>query len=182
VDGSKPGSSSNTATWTAPVRDGKAFEEEWSVEVTTATVDVNRGPDEVFAYVTDPTRFAEWQDGVVSAHMESGELPRVGDKCFMTRRIGFAQRVVASEVTHVDPPRSWGVRGIDGPIRATVDVIVEDLGPGQRSRVSIDIGFEGHGIGKLIVPLVIRPQAAKEMPANLKRLKQRLEGSESSIR
>jgi hypothetical protein len=31
-------------------------------------------------------------------------------------------------------------------------------------------------MGKLLVPLVVRPGARKEMPANLDRLKQRLEG------
>jgi len=116
----------------------------------------------------------------VSGHMEADGAPAVGDTCLMTRRIGFAQRVVTSEVTHIDPPRTWGVRGLDGPIRATVEVTVEGLDGGRRSRVSIDVNFEGHGIGKLIVPLVIRRQAAKEMPANLERLKQRLEGSEPS--
>jgi carbon monoxide dehydrogenase subunit G len=143
----------------------------------TSSVDVDRQPDEVFAFVTDPTHFAEWQNGVARAHMETDGSPAVGDKCFMTRRVGFAQRVVTSEVTHIDPQRRWGVRGIDGPIRAIVDVTVESLDGGSRSRVSIDVDFEGHGIGKLIVPLVVRPQAAKEMPGNLQRLKQRLEGS-----
>jgi hypothetical protein len=43
--------------------------------------------------------------------------------------------------------------------------------------VTITLDFIGHGIGKLIVPLVVRPQAAREMTANMQRLKQRLEGS-----
>jgi hypothetical protein len=150
--------------------------------VPTSIVEVGRRPDEVFAYVTDPTRFAEWQNGVLAGHMETDSTPAVGDKCFMTRRIGLAQRVVTSEVTHVDPPWRWGLRGIDGPIRAVVDVTVDGLDAGRRSRVAIDIEFEGHGIGKLIVPLAVRPQAAKEMPANLLRLKQRLEGSDASQR
>jgi uncharacterized protein YndB with AHSA1/START domain len=149
--------------------------------VPTATVDVDRGPDEVFAYVTDPTRFAEWQNGVVRAHVETNGSPAVGDRCLMTRRIGFAQRVVTSNITHVDPPRTWGLRGIDGPIRAIVNLTVEGLDGGRRSRVAIDIEFEGHGIGKVIVPLVVRPQAAKEMPANLRRMKQHLEGSDSPV-
>lgn len=139
-----------------------------------STVEVDCRPDEVFAYVTDPARFAEWQNGVVSGQMETRDMPAVGDKCLTTRRVGFTRRVFTSEVTHVDPPRTWGVSGIDGPIRATVDVTVEGLDEGRRSRVSIDVDFEGHGIGKLIVPLVVRPQATKEMPANLERLKQRL--------
>lgn len=150
--------------------------------MTSATAEVDRRPEEVFAYVTDPTRFAEWQNGVVTGHMETSGTPAVGDKCLTTRRIGFTQRVFTSEVTHVDPPRTWGVRGIDGPIRATVDVRVEGFDEGRRSRVSIDVDFEGHGIGKLIVPLIVRPQAAKEMPANLMRLQQRLEGPDASRR
>jgi hypothetical protein len=66
------------------------------------------------------------------------------------------------------------VRGIDGPIRACVDVDVQPL---QRdgSRVTIDVDFEGHGIGKVLVPLVVQRQAAKEMPKNLERLRDRLE-------
>jgi hypothetical protein len=143
--------------------------------MSTSIVEVDRRPDEVFDYVTDPTRFAESQNGVVAGHTEPGGAPAVGDRCFMTRRIGFSQRVVTSEVTHVDSPSTWGVRGIDGPIRAIVDVTVEGIDERRRSRVSIDIEFEGHGIGKLIVPLVVRTQAAKEMRGNLGRLKQRLE-------
>lgn len=143
--------------------------------MSTSAVEVDRRPDEVFAYVTDPARFVEWQNGVVDGRMEADGAPAVGDRCLMTRRIGFAQRVVTSEITHVDPPRRWGVRGIDGPIRAIVGVSVEGVDGGRRSRVSINIEFEGHGIGKVIVPLVIRPQAAKEMRGNLEKLKQRLE-------
>ena len=49
------------------------------------------------------------------------------------------------------------------------------LNEGQRSRVTIELDFTGHGIGKLLVPLVVRRSARKEMPANLDKLKQRLE-------
>lgn len=147
-----------------------------------STVEIDCEPEQTFAFVTDPTRFAEWQNGVVTAHMETSGTPAVGDKCLMTRRVGFAQRVTTSAVTHVDPPRTWGVRGIDGPVRATVNVTVEGLDGGKRSRVAIDVEFKGNGIGKLLVPLVVGPQAAKEMPANLKRLKQRLEEPGASRR
>jgi uncharacterized protein YndB with AHSA1/START domain len=140
-----------------------------------STAEVARPPEEVFAYVTDPARFAEWQQGVVSGRMEGSEPHAVGDRCLTTRRIGGSERLVTSEITHIDPPRGWGVRGVDGPIRATVDVNVTLLNEGQRSRVTIDLAFSGHGIGKLLVPLVVHRSARKEMPANLERLKQRLE-------
>ncbi len=68
------------------------------------------------------------------------------------------------------------MRGIDGPIRAIVDLTVEPL-TAHRSRLSIAVDYEGHGIGKLLVPLVVRREARTEMPANLAALKQRLESS-----
>jgi carbon monoxide dehydrogenase subunit G len=138
------------------------------------SIEVDRLPIEVFSYVIDPTRFPEWQHGVVSGHMQSDSLS-VGDRCITRRRIGLVERSVISEVTHVDPPRTWGVRGVDGPIRAEVNVTVEPLDTDQRSKVSIEIDFAGRGLGRLLVPLVVRPQARREMPANVRRLKQLLE-------
>ena len=86
-----------------------------------------------------------------------------------------ASRRVTSELVHIDPPRAWGVRGMDGPIRAAVDVLVEAV-TGSRSRLTISVDFTGHGLGKILVPLVVR-EARKEMPDNVTALKQRLEAS-----
>lgn len=99
----------------------------------TTTTEVARPPEEVFAYVTDPARFAEWQQGVVSGHMDGREPHTVGDTCITTRRIGGSERLSTSEVTH------------------------------------------GHGIGKLLVPLIVRRNARTEMSANIARLKEQLE-------
>ena len=140
----------------------------------TVSTEIDRPAEDVFAYATDPTHFAEWQKGVVDGHLDEPGAPRSGTRCVTTRRIGFANRPATSEVTHIDPPNAWGVRGIDGPIRADVDVTVEPL-TAVRSRVTIAVDFHGHGIGKVLVPLVVRREAAKEMPANLATLKQRLE-------
>jgi len=139
------------------------------------STEVARPPAEVFAYVTDPTRFVEWQKGVVAGRLEGEEPHGVGDRCVTTRRVGFSEQSVTSELTHLDPPRTWGVRGLDGPIRATVDVTVEGLDADSRSRVTIELDFDGHGVGKLLVPLFVMPASRKDMPTNLQRLKQRLE-------
>jgi hypothetical protein len=144
--------------------------------VTSAEID--RPATEVFAYATDPTRFSEWQKGVVGGHMDDpgngSQTPAVGAKCVTTRRIGGANRSSTSELVHTDPPRTWRVRGIDGPIRATVDVLVEPV-TDSRSRLIISVDFTGHGIGKILVPLMVRPEARKEMPDNMAALKQRME-------
>lgn len=45
----------------------------------------------------------------------------------------------------------------------------------SRSRLTISVDFTGHGIGKILVPLMVRREARKEMPANMAALKQRME-------
>src|SRR6266568_4116260 len=75
---------------------------------------------------------------------------------------------------HIDPPKTWGVRGIDGPIRAGVEVLVEPV-TDSRSQLTISVDFTGHGIGKILVPLMVRREARKEMPDNMAALKQRME-------
>ena len=127
--------------------------------VTSITVD--RPAEAVVAYATDPTRFPEWQQGVLSGHMETSGPPTVGTKCHTTRRIGGAERPSVSQVTHIDAPKTWGVRGIDGPIRAIVEVTVEPLSTG-RSQLTISVDFTGQGIGKILVPLVVRREASRK--------------------
>ena len=82
---------------------------------------------------------------------------------------------MTTRITEYDPPRRWADRGIEGPIRAIVAVTVEPLADASRSRITIELDFTGHGIGKLLVPLVVHRQATAEMPENMDRLKQRLE-------
>jgi Polyketide cyclase / dehydrase and lipid transport len=140
------------------------------------SAEIGRPAAEVFAYATDPARFSEWQQGVTAGHMEgpANGTPAVGAICVTTRRIGGASRPSTSELVHIDPPRTWGVRGTDGPIRAAVDVLVEPV-TDSRSRLTISVGFTGHGIGKILVPLMVRREARREMPANMAALKQRVE-------
>jgi uncharacterized protein YndB with AHSA1/START domain len=145
-----------------------------------ASIEIDRPPETTFAYVTDPARFAEWQDNVAAGHMDGDGPVAVGARCQTVRRVGFAERPVTAEVSHVDPPHTWGVRGIEGPVRSEVNVRVDPLGGGERSRVTIELDFSGHGIGVLLVPLVIRRQARAEMPSNMRRLKARLEASPMS--
>ena len=142
-----------------------------------ASAVVDRPAAEVFAYATDPARFPEWQQGVTGGHLDPPGPAQVGTKCLTTRRICGASRTVTSEVTHIDAPRTWGVRGTDGPIRATVDVTVEPL-TGTSSRLTIEVDFDGHGIGKLLVPLIVRRQAHREMPANVGALKRHVEAQQ----
>ncbi len=90
--------------------------------------------------------------------------------------MGGRERTFTSEITEISPPGRWAVRGVDGPIRARVKVAVEPRDGGQQSHVTIRLDFSGHGIGNMLLPLVIR-QAQKEAPQSCRKLKQRLEST-----
>ena len=138
----------------------------------TCSVEIDRSPSEVFPFVTDPCYFGEWQKGVVSGHV-TGE-PAVGSTCTMTRNVGGAERCSTSLITEYVPPQRWAMHGIEGPIRADVHVVVESLDGGVRSRVMIEVVFTGHGLGKLMAPLVVS-RARKEVPVSCQKLKGLLE-------
>ena len=140
-----------------------------------SSIEIARPPEEVFSYVTDPSRLAEWQESVVSTRIEGTGPPGVGSRVVVTRRIGRGERAMTSEMTELSPSRSWGVRGVDGPVRGNVKGTIAPLDDSARSRVTIELDLQGHGLGKLLVPLVVRRQAQKEMPTNLRNLKERLE-------
>ena len=48
---------------------------------------------------------------------------------------------------------------------------------GSRARLTISVDFTGYGIGKILVPLVVRREARKEMPDNMAALKRLIETS-----
>jgi len=139
-----------------------------------SSVEIARPPDEVFTYVTDPSRFPEWQHDVVSVRIEGDGRPGVGSRFTTTRRVGGVERTMTQEITEVSPPRSWVVHGVDGPIRPNANVTVEPLDDGARSRVTFALDFEGHGIGKPLLPAV-RRQTLKVAPTSYRNLKERLE-------
>jgi len=139
-----------------------------------SSVEISRSPEDVFSYVTDVQRLPEWQESLVHSHLQGDGPVAVGSRVTQTRRVGGGERTMTSEVTEYSPPRRFAFRGIDGPIRAIAKGAVEPLGDGARSRFTIELDFEGHGIGKLLLPLV-RRQVRQELPRNHRHLKERLE-------
>jgi uncharacterized protein YndB with AHSA1/START domain len=161
------------------VRYELAIPELWRCDVIESDVTIARPPAEVFSYVTDPSRFGDWQSGVVSAHLEGDEPAHVGSRCTMTRRVRGSERSFTSEITKLDPPATWAMHGIDGPVRADVTVTVEPVSEGRESHVTIQVDFHGHGIGKVLLPGVVR-EARQEGPQNCQNLKRQLEGSQGT--
>jgi carbon monoxide dehydrogenase subunit G len=140
------------------------------------SIEISRRPEDVFSYATDLSRFPEWQEGVVSARQEDDAPLTVGSRAVVVRRVGRPELLTTEEIAELNPPRTWAVRGVGGlPVIAIAKGTVEPLDNGERSRVTIALEFEGHGIGKLLVPLFVRRQARRALPRNAQKLKGMLE-------
>lgn len=141
------------------------------------SVEIARRPEDVFAYIDDLARHGEWQEQIVKIRVETEGPTRVGTHVTETRRAGGREMELGYEVTEHDQPRSFAFRGTNGPVRVVGRGTVEPVGDGDRSRVTINLDFEGHGlVGKLLAPIA-RSQARKQVPKDQQRLKQRLESA-----
>ena len=139
-------------------------------------VEIARTPREVFGYIADPAHLPEWQPDVRRAGFEEPAAVGVGARGREVRHVMGSDRSINWEVTDYSPDQRYGVRGIDGPVRAHVTMDVSPSTRGAGTHLEYGIAFEGHGIGRLIATLA-RKGARKDLPAMLDRLKRRLEGA-----
>ena len=140
------------------------------------TIEIARSPEDVFAYIDEVTRHPEWQDGLVSARLVTEGPVQVGSKIAEVRKIGGREQAISYEITERDAPRMFAFRGLDGPIRPSGRGLIEPTGDGSSSRVTFELELTGHGLlGKALLP-VARGQAAKQVPRDQQRLKEKLEG------
>jgi uncharacterized membrane protein len=138
------------------------------------SIEIDRRPEEVFAYLDQLDRHGEWQGNIVSTRVETEGPTRVGSRAVNRRKVPGGERDIRYEVTEHDPPRMVSFRGTDGPVRPVGTLTVEPLDGGSRSRVAIEFDLVGYGLGKLIAPLA-RRQAARQIPQDQTNLKERLE-------
>jgi uncharacterized membrane protein len=138
------------------------------------SVEIARSPEDVFAYIADVPRHPEWQEGLVAVTVETEGPIRAGTRVVHRRKLGPQTVATTSEITLFDPPHVVSFRGIDGPIRAQGSQRVEPAGDG--SRVLFEMEMQGHGVGKLILPMA-RRQAARQVAASHEKLKRILESA-----
>jgi uncharacterized membrane protein len=138
------------------------------------TIEISRGPEDVFAYLDDLATHGEWQEQIVSAKVDGDGPTRVGTRSTEVRKMGGREQQTTYEITEHDPPHKSSWRTVDGPVRAVGSVIVDPVGDGARSRVTIEFNLEGHGLGVLFAPFA-RMQARKQVPKDQAKLKEILE-------
>jgi uncharacterized membrane protein len=138
------------------------------------TIEINRSPADVFAYLDQLDRHGEWQTSIEEVTTVSDGPTGVGTRATEKRKVPGGVREMTYEITEHDPPRRVAFRGLDGPVRPLGTVVIEPLEGGSRSRVRLEFEVRGHGFGKLIAPLV-RLDAKRHITADQRRLKERLE-------
>ena len=139
------------------------------------SIEIDRKPEDVFAYLDDVKRHGEWQEQIVHVQPQDDGPLRVGSRVTETRRVPGGDRTMTYEVTEHDPPRQSSFRVLDGPVRAVGTILIEPIGDGSRSRLTFTLDFKGHGLaGKVLLP-VARTQARKQIPKDQARMKELLE-------
>ena len=141
----------------------------------TESIEINRRPEDVFAYLDDVKRHGEWQEQIVNVEPQGDQPMGVGKRVRETRRVPGGDRTMTYEITEHDPPRQSSFKVLDGPIRAVGSVSVEPAGDGSRTRLTITIDFEGHGLGGKVLLPVAKAQARKQIPKDQARMKELLE-------
>jgi hypothetical protein len=117
-----------------------------------------------------------WQDQIVAVRRETDGPTRVRTRVVETRRLGGREQMPPYEITEHDPPRIFAFRVLAGPVRPVGRGEVVAVADGSRSRMTITLDLEGHGVGRLLLPLV-RSQTRKQLVQDGLRLKQQLESA-----
>jgi uncharacterized protein YndB with AHSA1/START domain len=135
-----------------------------------ASVGIDRPPDEVFAYATDPAHVQDWQSSALEAsvdgQLQAGVTGREVRK-FLGRKMESTIRIEEYE-----PPRRFALQVTSGPVPFHVLQTVEPAGEG--SRVHVVMEGEPGRFFKLAEPLVERA-VRRELEGNFATLKDILE-------
>jgi uncharacterized protein YndB with AHSA1/START domain len=137
------------------------------------SIEIQRPPEEVFAYLDQLDRHTEWQNSLVSAKVETEGATRVGTRVVERRKVPGGARDIPYEITEHEPPHKASFRGTAGPVRPVGTVTVDPVGESS-SRMTLELELQGHGVGKLFA-FFARRQAAKELPESHQKFKELLE-------
>ncbi len=137
-----------------------------------SSIHINRPPQDVFDYVTNPANSARWQSGTESSEWTSEGPPGVGSTYkWVTSFLG--RKIESSvEITGWDPPNQNSIKAKSGPIPFEVTTTYDKEGDGTL------LTLRGHaefgGFFKLAEGLVGK-QLEKQNESNFAALKLLLE-------
>ena len=127
-------------------------------------IEIERTPEDVFAYLTDVSNVPSWQSGVKSSTLRDGRVEE--SRTLLGREIDTTLEIVEQE-----EPRLFTLRALNGPVRFTVRHELEAANGGTRLTVTAD----GDVPGGFAAGLVAR-KVEKQFRKDFERLKRILEG------
>jgi uncharacterized membrane protein len=138
---------------------------------------IERPPEQVFAYVSDPHKFPDWQASALEAKQESPGAMAAGTRIREVRKFLGKRMESVVDVTVYEPGKELSFNVVSGPIPFHVRQRFEPAEGGTR----VDVLIEGEpgGFFKLAEPLVVRA-VGRELANNLETLKDLLEETEDA--
>lgn len=85
----------------------------------TVTTFIDRPPQEVFDYATNPANTNKWQSSNRSSEWSSNGPVGVGSTIRSVGRMLGRDMEMDLEITAWDPPNLWGMKGSSGPMKFT---------------------------------------------------------------
>lgn len=139
------------------------------------SIEIDRTPEDVFAYLDQLDRHHEWQQSIVATRIETEGPTRVGTRAVDTRSAAGRKITVPYEVTEHAPPSRLAFLGTSGTVRPAGRLIVESLDGGARARVTIELDMKGHGLGGGLLASIAKREVGGAVPTDQARLKEILE-------
>ena len=128
-------------------------------------VDIDRTPEDVYAYLTDVSNLPKWQSGVHSAR-------RDGSQIHESRHMLGRELNTTLEIEDEDPPRVFALRAVNSPVPFSVRHELEPSGGGTRLTVT---GEGDAGLLPGFAAGIMARRAEKQFRKDFERLKRLLE-------
>ena len=129
-------------------------------------IDIDRSPEDVYAYLTDVSNLPKWQSGVYSARREGSQIHE-------SRHMLGRELSTTLEIEEEDPPRVFALRAVNSPVPFSVRHELEPSGGGTRLTVT---GEGDAGMLPGFAAGIMARRAEKQFRKDFERLKRLLEG------
>lgn len=139
-----------------------------------SSVTIDRSPEVVFPYITDPEKQKLWSDVPMRPLSGSNDEWSIGTKVELTVGMGPIKAVIGMEIVGLDPGRRMAFKSFSGPIKWEGEYTLEDL-PSGGTKVSQAGTLAFTGLWRLVQPMVGAEMSRGEVK-ELEKLKGVVEG------
>jgi uncharacterized protein YndB with AHSA1/START domain len=139
----------------------------------TATVQISRPPEEVFAFVADARNRPLWDESVATEELTSPEPIGVGSTVRTGLRSMGRDYILTWEITEHEPPSRQTIESTSGPFPTTLAYRLSPRDGG--TLVEFSVTGRPTGMLRLLQPLIARNTQKRNLERGFPRLKRLLE-------